>query len=105
MSTVSVVKLRIQPSDTPDILSKASDVLQYESRELLGFIAGEVLVSADMKTIVILTEWVDAHAWGRSRYDARVGKMLEDCLAASPEIEFEIYSRHAKFLAAESKPK
>lgn len=105
MSIVSVVKLRIQPSDTPNILSEASDVLQQESSELLGFVAGEVLVSTDRKTIVILTEWVDGRAWSRSRYDARVGKMLEDCLAASPEIEFEIYDRHAKFFAAESKPK
>ncbi len=105
MSIVSVVKLRIEPSDTPNILSEASNVLQQESRERSGFIAGEVLVSTDSKTVVILTEWVDGRAWSRSRYDARVGKMLEDGLAASSEIEFEIYDRHAKFFAAESKPK
>ena len=101
MSVLSVVKVRIHPSKTAAILSEAFDVLQRESKELSGFLAGEILVSVDKKIVVILTEWVDSHAWSRSRYDGRVGKMLENCLAASPEIEFEIYDRHAKFSAAE----
>ena len=69
-------------------------------RQQHGFLAGEIFVSHDRKTIVILTEWTDLHAWSKSRYDVRVGKMLEDCVAASSEIEFEIYDRHARFLAS-----
>ena len=38
MSIVSVVKLRIEPSDTPNILSEASNVLQQESRERSGLL-------------------------------------------------------------------
>ena len=97
MSILSVVKLRIDPSKVPAIVAEANDVLREESKTQAGFIAGEILVSRNRKTIVIMTEWVDSHAWSRSRYDVRVGKMLEDCLNASDAIEFEIYDRHARF--------
>lgn len=97
MSILSVVKLRLDPGDAARILSEAAGVLQGESTTQPGFLAGEILVSHDRKTVVILTEWKDVHAWGKSRYDVRVGKMLEDCLAASSEIEFEIYDRHSRF--------
>ncbi len=100
VSVLSVVKLRLDPGDTASILSEAADVLQGESKTQYGFLAGEILVSHDRKTVVILTEWTDLHTWSQSRYDVRVGKMLEDCLAASSEIEFEIYDRHARFLAS-----
>jgi quinol monooxygenase YgiN len=98
VSVVSVVKLRLDPGDAARILSEAAGVLQGESATQLGFLAAEIFVSHDRKTIVILTEWTDLHAWSKSRYDVRVGKMLEDCVAASSEIEFEIYDRHAHFL-------
>ena len=100
VSVLSVVKLRLDPGDTASILSEAADALQGESKTQYGFLAGEILVSHDRKTVVILTEWTDLHTWGQSRYDVRVGKMLEDCLAASSEIEFEIYDRHARFSAS-----
>lgn len=100
MSVLSVVKLRLDPEDAARILSEAAGVLQAESTTQLGFLAGEILVSHDRRIVVIFTEWTDLHTWGTSRYDVRVGKMLEDCLAASSEIEFEIYDRHARFLAS-----
>lgn len=96
MSVLSVVKVRTDAGKSSEILTEATDVLRDESVTQAGFLAGEILVSHDRKTIVITTEWTDLHAWSRSRYDTRVGKMLEDCLAASSQIEFEIYDRHAR---------
>lgn len=97
MSVLGVVKVWLEPTAAPDILDEASHVLDEESRRQAGFIAGEILVSTDSTKVVILTEWTDRHAWSQSRYDARVGKMLEDCLIASTQIEFEVYDRHARF--------
>jgi heme-degrading monooxygenase HmoA len=99
MSVLSVVKVRIEAKKTAAILAEAADTLRTESTTQPGFLAGEVLVSQDKKTVVIITEWADLHMWSRSRYDVRIGKMLEDCLAASSQIEFEIYDRHTRFSA------
>lgn len=97
MSVLSVVKVWIEATAASDLLEEATDVLHRESQTQAGFISGDILVSTDSGKIVILTEWTDGHAWAHSRYDARVGKMLEDCLSASSEIEFEVYDRHARF--------
>ncbi len=95
---ISVVKVRIEAIDSPELLSEAIAVLDAESRELQGFLAAQILVSVDNKTMVILTEWTDHHAWSGSRYDVGVGKMLEHCHAKSTSIEFELYTRRAEFL-------
>jgi quinol monooxygenase YgiN len=94
---VGVIKLKVHATDAPEILAEAIDVLAGESRDLPGFLAAEILVSVDDKTIVILTEWSDHHAWSQSRYDARVGKMIEHCYLKSTMLEFELYTRRAKF--------
>ncbi len=94
---LSVVKLRVDPADAPAVLGEAAAVLGGESKDRPGFLAGDILVSHDRKTIVILTEWVDRHAWSQSRYHSEVGEMLEHALAASHAIEFEVYDRHARF--------
>lgn len=104
MSVLSVVKVWLEPATAPKLLDEASNVLDEESRRQAGFIAGELLVSTNTTKVVILTEWTDRHAWSQSRYDARVGKMLEDCVAASTEIEFEVYDRHARFFPIRKEP-
>lgn len=96
MSVLSVVKVRMEADKTAAILEEAAATLRGESTTQPGFLVGEILVSHDKKTVVIITEWTDLHTWSRSRYDVRVGKMLEDCLAVSSQIEFEIYNRHAR---------
>lgn len=104
MSVLSVVKVWNDPSIVADLLEEASTVLDHESKTQAGFIAGEVLISRDGTKLVILTEWTDAHSWSQSRYDARVGKMLEECLTSSTEIEFEVYGRHARFFPTRNEP-
>lgn len=104
MSVLSVVKVWLEPTAAPKILDEASHVLDEESKTRAGFIAGEILVSSDSTKVVILTEWTDPHAWSQSRYDGRVGKMLEDCLIASTKIEFEVYDRHARFFPTRKEP-
>jgi hypothetical protein len=95
---ISVVKLRVESSDSSTLLDHAAHVLHGEAKALPGFLSGEILVSQDAKTIVILTEWVDSHLWAQARYDLHVGKLLEDCFVNCPTLEFEVYRRHAKFL-------
>jgi|SRR6185312_7275645 len=104
MSVLSVVKVWNDPSIVADLLEEASKVLDHESKTQAGFIAGEILISRDGTKLVIFTEWTDAHSWSQSRYDARVGKMLEDCLTSSTEIEFEVYGRHARFFPIRNEP-
>ena len=94
---VSVIKVKIDPKDAADLLSKTLDALAAEGRKNLpGFLAAQVLLSVDNKTIVVLSEWSDRHAWGKSRYDPIVESLLEDCYAKATAIEFEIYTRRGE---------
>ena len=97
---VAVVKVKIDSIDAPELLAEALEVLGAESRQLYGFLAAQILVGVDNKTMVIITEWRDHHAWGQSRYDTRVGTMIEHCHARSTTIEFELYTRRGEFLKA-----
>jgi quinol monooxygenase YgiN len=92
---ISVVKVRVETGDAKALLAEAAGVLQLEATNMPGFLTGEILLSVHRNVFVIRTEWTDIHAWSRSRYDARVGAMLEHCEAASKELEFEVYARHA----------
>jgi hypothetical protein len=89
-----VTKIRIAAIDAPDLLAEAIELLAAESKELAGFTGGQILLSVDKHTLVILAEWADTHAWSASRYDVRVGKMMEHCHAKSRTMEFELYTRH-----------
>ena len=94
---ISVIKLKVDAADMGELLAEGIAVLAAESRDLQGFLAAQILVSVDNKTIVILTEWSDHHAWGQSRYDARVGEMTERLYIKSTTFEFETYTRRANF--------
>lgn len=94
---IGVIKIRVDAADVEELLAEGIEVLTAESRELQGFLAAQILVSVDNKTIVVLTEWSDHHAWGRSRYDVRVGEMTECLYIKSTAIEFETYTRRANF--------
>lgn len=83
-----------------DVVCKIAEVLTAESKDLPGFLAAEILCSIDNKTIVILTEWCDHHAWGQSRYDSRVGEMIGSLYINSATIEFETYTRQGTFKKA-----
>ncbi len=97
---IGVIKVKIDPLDAPELLAEAIEVLDEESKHLQGFLSAQILVSVDDKTIVILTEWSNHHAWSQSRYDTRVGKMIEHCNAKSTTIEFDLYTRRGKFSSA-----
>jgi hypothetical protein len=96
---VSMVELRVDAADSSILLDEAVAVLTAEARDQAGFIAGEVLGSIDRTSIKIVTEWSDRHAWGQSRYDRRVGLMLEHCNTKATRIEFEVYVRHGAVIA------
>lgn len=97
---VSVITVSLNASHSLDILKDAIDVLRSECSDVAGFITGDVLLSQDGQKLAIVTEWRDSHAWSASRYGERVGKMLEDCLANSSVLDFELYNRRARFVAA-----
>jgi len=97
---IGVIKIKVEASDVGELLAEGTDVLSAESRDLQGFLAAQILVSVDNKTIVVLTEWSDRHAWSQSRYDVRVGEMTERLYIKSTIIEFETYTRRANFTRA-----
>ncbi len=94
---ISVIKVRIDPTYARGLLDEALAVLVAESRDMPGFVTSQVLLSTDNSTLVILAEWANHHAWGQSRYDTRVGALMEHCLVKSTAIEFEIYTRRGAF--------
>lgn len=96
-TVIGVIKITVDAMDAPELLNEAIEVLGIESRTFQGFVAAQVLVGVDSKTIIVLTEWRDHHAWAQSRYDDRVGKMTEHCNAKSTAIEFELYTRRGEW--------
>jgi hypothetical protein len=96
---VSVITVLLTATHSPEILKQAIEMLRGESNDIAGFITGEILLNGDAKKLAIVTEWCDSHAWSVSRYDARVGSMLEVCLANSTVLDFELYRRRARFVA------
>lgn len=99
-AVVSVVTVLLSETHSPEVLKQAIDVLRGECNDLTGFLSGEVLLSDNAKKLAIVTEWRDIHAWSASRYDTRVGNMLEMCLVNSTVLDFELYHRKARFAGA-----
>lgn len=99
---ISVVTAHLETEHLQKIVDEVTDVLRGESADMPGFIAGHVLVSLDERTLTIVTEWRDSHLWSQSRYDTRVGQMLEHCLINSSALDFELYQRKAHFVVAEA---
>jgi heme-degrading monooxygenase HmoA len=93
---IGVIKMRTSASEEPGLLDEINAIFVVERASIEGFLAAQVLQSVDGKTIVIMTEWIDRHAWARSRYDMRIGRLIEHCLVKSATIEFELYVRRGE---------
>lgn len=97
-AVISVITILLSETHSPELLEQAIEVLRGECNDIAGFITGEVLLSQDAQKLAIVTEWSSSHAWSASRYDVRVGNMLEVCLANSSVLDFELYHRKARFV-------
>jgi hypothetical protein len=93
---IGVIKMKTSVTEASVLLKEINAVFVIERVSLVGFLAAQVLQSVDGKTIVVMTEWTDRHAWARSRYDMRIGRLLEHCLLNSASIEFELYTRRGE---------
>jgi hypothetical protein len=99
---IGVIKMRTSAAEEPSLLEEINAIFVVERASIDGFLAAQVLQSVDGKTIVIMTEWVDRHAWARSRYDMRIGRLIEHCLVKSATIEFELYVRRGEIARAQT---
>jgi heme-degrading monooxygenase HmoA len=90
---IGVIKMKTSATEVPSLLEQINAIFLVERTSIEGFLAAQVLQSIDGRTIVIMTEWTDRHAWARSRYDMRIGKLIEHFLLKSATIEFELYVR------------
>jgi heme-degrading monooxygenase HmoA len=93
---IGVIKLKTSAAEAPSLLKEINAIFIVERTSIPGFLAAQVLQSLDGRTIVIMTEWTDRHAWARSRYDMRIGKLIEHFLLQSATIEFELYVRRGE---------
>jgi hypothetical protein len=93
---IGVIKMKTSAIEAPSLLKEINAIFIVERATIPGFLAAQVLQSVDVKTIVIMTEWIDQHAWARSRYDMRIGTLIEHCLLKSATIEFELYVRRGE---------
>jgi hypothetical protein len=93
---IGVIKLKTSGSEAAELLKEINAVFIVERQSVPGFLAAQVLQSVDGGTIVIMTEWSDRHAWAKSRYDMRIGQLLERFLMISITIEFELYVRRGE---------
>jgi heme-degrading monooxygenase HmoA len=93
---VSVTTLRIELERAAALLGETlASLAEVETKSLPGFLSAEVLLSVDNETVLILSEWTNRHAWGKSRYDPIVESLIKDFYADSAAIEFEVYTRRA----------
>ncbi len=91
---VSVTTLRIEQERAAGLLAETlASLEEVETKNLPGFLSAEVLLSVDNETVLILSEWTNRHAWGKSRYDPIVESLIKDFYADSSAIEFEVYTR------------
>jgi quinol monooxygenase YgiN len=97
---IGVIKMKTSTSEVPALLKEINAIFVVERSSIEGFLAAQVLQSVDDKTVVIMTEWSHRHAWARSRYDMRIGRLIEHCLLKSATIEFELYIRRGAVAAA-----
>ncbi|HEY1680194.1 MAG TPA: hypothetical protein VGF98_00940 [Candidatus Tumulicola sp.] len=95
-AVIGVIKMKTSATEVPALLEEINAIFVVERVSLDGFLAAQVLLSVDGKTIAIMTEWKDRHAWARSRYDMRIGRLIEHCLLKSATIEFELYTRRGE---------
>jgi heme-degrading monooxygenase HmoA len=93
---IGVIKLKTTPAEATGLLEEINAIFLVERQSLPGFLAAQVLQSVDNATIVIMTEWSDRHTWAKSRYDMRIGQLLERILMKSVTIEFELYVRRGE---------
>jgi quinol monooxygenase YgiN len=93
---IGVIRVKTTETDASDLLKEINAIFIVERQTLTGFLAAQVLQSVDNATIVIMTEWSDRHAWAKSRYDMRIGQLLERLLMKSVTIEFELYVRRGE---------
>jgi hypothetical protein len=97
---IGVIKMKTSATEVASLLKEINAIFVVERSSIEGFLAAQVLQSVDGKTIVIMTEWIDRHAWAKSRYDMRIGRLIEHCLLKSATIEFELYIRRGEVTAA-----
>jgi heme-degrading monooxygenase HmoA len=93
---IGFIKMKTSAAEVPALLKEINAIFIVERASIPGFLAAQVLESLDGRTIVIMTEWTDRHAWARSRYDMRIGKLIEHFLLKSATIEFELYVRRGE---------
>jgi hypothetical protein len=96
-SVVSLVTVLLSETHSPAIVDQACAALRAEYTGLAGFVAGDVLLSTDGKTLTVVTLWRDVHAWSLSRYDPGVGEVLESFFINSTSLSFELYHTKAHF--------
>lgn len=99
---VSVITAHLKTGKLQEVADQVTDVLHGESTNMPGFVTGHVLVSIDAKRFAIVTKWQDSHLWSASRYDRRVGQMLENCFVNSSVLDFELYRGKAHFVGADA---
>ncbi|MEO7202059.1 MAG: hypothetical protein ABIZ82_05640 [Candidatus Tumulicola sp.] len=95
-AVIGFIKMKTLATQVPALLEEINAIFVVERVSLEGFLAAQVLESVDGETIVIMTEWSNRHAWARSRYDMRIGRLIEHCLLKSATIEFELYVRRGE---------
>jgi quinol monooxygenase YgiN len=93
---VSVMKVKIDPKEAAALLAATLEAFAAESKSSPGFLVAEVLLSVDNETIVVVSEWSDRHAWGKSRYDPIVESLVNRYYDKAIAIEFEIYTRRGE---------
>ena len=94
---MSEIRLRVSSSCFTELTDEAQELLASFAGDTSGFIAGEILVNDESTAIVILTDWIDRHAWARSRYDERVGRLLEHCTLQAEQVDYAVYGRLKRF--------
>jgi heme-degrading monooxygenase HmoA len=94
---VAMIRLNLEAENSAEVVEDVLEVLKAEATGMPGFIAGEILLSTDGTAVLLLTEWTNRHTWSQSRYDVRVGQMLEHCLHKSNTAEYEVYVRQGRF--------
>jgi hypothetical protein len=74
---VHVWTAKSDANNGPELVSRATTLLQDVGANLDGFIEGQVFESDDGNAVIVITRWETRHAWADALWNDKVDRLLE----------------------------
>lgn len=87
----SVRLVQLEPGDFERLYGEIASFMQGPGSELPGCLGAQVFGSEDAARILIVAEFRSHADWSRAQWDARLGELLEEIVASSTTLDYNLY--------------